>query len=239
MTYLERSKLLLLLAAAVFSATLGCDGEPPAECTAAAIPTTGFSIDFGDRLDVGEGPPIIEIELSSECAVESVVESAPAWLTSLACEVEGEAWAVEVQTPMAPAGAPLWLASDAVTLDYLHYRNEVGRDRIRLSLRRADDQALLFVGVSTSGIRAEEVAPIKLTVDEGLCGYDGSAEGEGANLGLTFELGKKSVEIVGGQLGELEIPGESGSYSIHAAEAYGGLCCHGSTWYEVIVQRRA
>lgn len=186
-------------------------------------------------------------ELDVHCTVDAVLVSSSNSITQMTCDDEGTPRGALLTLAPSPVwGAVAWSAGDELRVrSWATFDTDLGLGAFReLTVRRADDDALLVAGILNERLSQSEVAPFAPLAIEplGRCPIHDGIAGEVPSmfdLRITNPAGVEETALRG-QYGELPAGDGSGDvYRIAVAQAQGGLCCHFTEWYEVLIQRAA
>lgn len=221
------------------------DEEPtePAGCLEPSEADSRFSL----VLDGWPAAENAEYEIAAACTVQDVRTDGDDLVTTLECDDAGEPRPATLHIAATAEGTQSWAPGSEVALAYVHLEDtelETGTYR-SLSLRRADDQALLVAAMESDGFSGgewigsapvEHLAPVVGTEDREACGWMSGYEGE-LPMRITLELEGESLELVNRQRGVLPIPGETDRLAVDLGEASVGHCCHYISWISLLVRR--
>lgn len=226
--------------------TDGTEGEQDAACVdthSEADATVEVDWMGWPQLPEGTHGYEVAVEFDVACAVTSVDPAADPVVTVLECDDAGTERPLSFtipgrETPVA------WAVGDAVQVayhhlawDYVHY----GLQRDELSMRRADDGALLLASMNQDWLYADTFAPVVLTIDEERCRPEGSNfENDTWNVVVGFDNGAGVTTDVGHmQRGTLPPAVGEGVLAIDVDEARFGeyYCCHAGGHVRALLRR--
>lgn len=217
-------------------------GEVPAECFEPAVADARFSLEL-------DGWPVAEdssYEIAVACTVLDVQTEGTDLVTTLECDDAGQLRPATVRIAATDEGTPSWGPASEVALTYFIADEWDLSDIYRiLTLRRADDQALLVAATDSDGLPSDEfggtraveaLAPVVPTEDREYCGWYPDSQ-DTLPMRVILELEGESLAVVNGQRGVLPIPGETDRLAVDIGKAIVGDDGHWDSWVHLLVRR--